>query len=324
MDILIGNNAPIRHKLYWQGNAVDADTLPTASFYDVTLDPEYAIDPNIVQSASTASKFETDIGVYEVFPPLNLVDRNKKLKVRWQYTVQGQSFTKDHYVDVITPYVDVTQAGEELGLGADPSDPNYKTYSQLMRAEQYARKTIENFTGQKFYLYPETITAYGSGSDVLPLPSKINKIYKIYQNDVLLVDTLNQTNNWLYQTVISDSGFGIRVDRTGMLDNTVYIANGMVPPSINDSYNGAFGKDLVYRINAQFGWDAVPNEIEEAAIELMKDYFSRDRIWRNKYIKSISTFDWDFEYTSEAHTTTGNLYVDNLLSDYVVSHMVVI
>jgi hypothetical protein len=29
---------------------------------------------------------------------------------------------------------------------------------------------------------------------------------------------------------ISESGYGIRINRAGMLDNTVYVANGMVPP----------------------------------------------------------------------------------------------
>ena len=50
----------------------------------------------------------------------------------------------------------------------------------------------------------------------------------------------------------------------------------------------------------------------------MKDYFAKDRSWRNKYIKNISTFDWDFEYTSEAYSGTGNAYADRLLADYVM------
>jgi len=50
----------------------------------------------------------------------------------------------------------------------------------------------------------------------------------------------------------------------------------------------------------------------------MKDYFAKDTVWRNKYIKNISTFDWDFEYTSEAYAGTGNAYADRLLADYVM------
>lgn len=61
-----------------------------------------------------------------------------------------------------------------------------------------------------------------------------------------------------------------------------------------------------------------------ACLELMKDYFSKDKVWRNKYIKNISTFDWKFEYDSATFSGTGNNYVDQILSDYVITQMVVI
>jgi hypothetical protein len=38
----------------------------------------------------------------------------------------------------------------------------------------------------------------------------------------------------------------------------------------------------------------------------------------DKYIKTISTFDWDFEFTSDVHMGTGNAYADRLLADYVL------
>jgi len=102
-----------------------------------------------------------------------------------------------------------------------------------------------------------------------------------------------------------------------MLDNTVYTANGMVPPSIHDS-TGIFKSGVSYKVQGYFGWEKVPDEVEQAAIELMKDFFAKDTVWRNKYVKKISTFDWDFEYTSEAHSGTGNAYADRLLADYVL------
>ncbi len=102
-----------------------------------------------------------------------------------------------------------------------------------------------------------------------------------------------------------------------MLDNTVYTANGMVPPSIHDSA-GIFKSGVSYKVQGYFGWEKVPDEVEQAAIELMKDFFAKDTVWRNKYVKKISTFDWDFEYTSEAHSGTGNAYADRLLADYVL------
>jgi hypothetical protein len=56
----------------------------------------------------------------------------------------------------------------------------------------------------------------------------------------------------------------------------------------------------------------------------MQQYFEKDRAWKDKYVKNISTFDWKFEFLEQAHTGTGNLYADQLLAPYVVNGMVVI
>jgi len=144
---------------------------------------------------------------------------------------------------------------------------------------------------------------------------------------MLLVDNLSTptVNNWLYYPIISETNFGIRVDRTGLIDNTVYVANGMVPPSINDTYEGtAFVKNIRYRVEGRYGWESVPNNVQLACIELMKDYFAKDTTWRNKYVKSLQTFDWQFEYSGDAYSGTGNQLADKLLSPYVLTQMVVI
>ncbi len=326
MEILVGTNSPVKHKVYWKGSPRNADSLPTVKVYDITEDPAVSppINPGTLVGTLVPTQLETDIGVYEVYPSHTLTNRNKQLKLVWEYSVEGTAISKEHKLFVVTPYVDITQAGDVLGLGSDPSDPNYKSYFEIAEAERYARKVIENYTGQAFSLYDDVHTVYGAGADVLPLPFKLADLHELYENDILLVDNINNINNWNYNTIISESGFGIRINRANMLDNTVYVANGMVPPSINYSYNGAFGKDNVYRVAGRYGWEQVPDEVELAAIALMKDYFSKDKVWRDKYMKSISTFDWKFEYEAETYRGTGNVYVDQILLPYVINQMVVI
>jgi hypothetical protein len=214
----------------------------------------------------------------------------------------------------------------ELNFGVDASDPNYKSYEDVKRAERFARKLIEDYTGQDFFTYDDVEVVFGNDSDILPLPYRITDIHKLYHNDILLVDNLANpvVNNWLYEPMISESNFGIRIDRTSLLDNTVYIANGMVPPTINDTYNGmAFSKNVRYRVEGRYGWEEVPNNVQLACIELMKDYFAKDTVWRNKYVKNIQTFDWQFEYSGDAYTGTGNQLADKLLGAYVLTQMVV-
>lgn len=326
MEILVGSNSPITHKVFWQGQLTDSDSLPVVKLYDITEDPAVTppINPGTILATLTPIKSEVDAGTYIVYIPVSYTTRQRQFRLNWSYAVGSVSTEKNHKVFVQTPYTDMSQAIDALGLGSDFSDPNSKSYTELCNAERYARKLIEAYTQQQFYLYDDVQIAYGSGSDVLPLPYKLAELHELYQNDILLLNTLTNVNNWNYNTIISESGFGIRVNRANMLDNTVYTANGMVPPTINDTWGGSFAVGSTYRVQGKFGWEEVPDEIDLACIELMKDYFSKDKIWRNKYMKSIQTFDWKFEYNSGTYSGTGNLYADQILLPYVINKMVVI
>jgi hypothetical protein len=324
MELYVGSTNPVKHKVFWRGEPTDADYNPTVTVYDITNDPETNINANTpIYSNLATEKSETDIGVYNLNLPVNATYKSRELNLVWSYSVQSNSQSREHKLFVVVPYVDYAQACDCLRIGNDPSDPNYKTYNEIMAAERYARKVIENYTGQKFYNYLDTCSVYGVDSDSLILPSKIESLYKLYSNDILLEDNLNNVDNWNYKVDVTESGFALRINRANMLDNTVYTANGMVPPTIHDSY-GTFKRGVRYTVFGKFGWSYVPDEVELAAIELMRDYFSKDNLWRNKYINKISTFDWDFEYGSGATSGTGNLYADQLLSDYVVSKVILI
>jgi hypothetical protein len=328
-EIYVYSNAPVKTKIFWKGQVVDSTSTVTVDLYDITEDPAIlpSINPATILVTLTAEKEETDPGTYTVYLPKTYTQRSRRFRLTWNYNYDSQSSSHTTFLDVVTPYANLEEAIEDLGLSTDPSDPNYKSYHELQMAEKYARKVIENHTGQNFYLYDDVQIAYGTGSDILPLPFKLNTLHELYSNDILLVDnTANPTvNNWIFEPIISETGFGLRVDRSQSLDNTVYIANGMVPPTINDNFGyGAFRKDIRYKIQGKYGWETVPDNVEQACIQLMGDYFAKDKVWTNKYVKSISTFDWDFEYSSDAYKGTGNAYADQLLYPYVLSTMVVI
>lgn len=318
-EILTRSQSPVAHQVFWNGDVAVADSLPVVKLYDITMDPAItpALDPTHLLTAITSTADENNVGSYVINVPYQYTDRNRTLRLRWEYTINGTAVVKEDEVFVVTSYIDFNHV-QDLGFSTDSSDPNYKSYKELIKAEKYARKLIEQHTGQKFYLYDDLYVVYGYDSDILPVPAKINELHELYSNDVLLLDTINEIDNWNYPVEISESGYGIKINRAGLMDNTVYTANGMVPPSIHD-YSGVFRSGVSYKVQGRFGWDRVPDNVELAAIELMKDYFSKDTMWRNKYVKTISTFDWDFEYTGDAYTGTGNAYADSLLADYVLT-----
>lgn len=327
-EIYTNTHSTAKTKIFYRNEIVDADGQVTVSIYDITkyaTPTQQQIDNNPIHSGLVASKLETDIGTYSVNIPYSATSSDRNLKLIWSYTVSSLPINHTSYLQVVTPYCDIANAIEDLDWGTDPSDPNAKSYHEIQMAEKYAREIVEDYTGQDFFLYDDEEVVYGTDSDILVLSSRINQIYRVYANDVLLVDYQNSINDWGREPIVSESGFAIRIDRTSLLDNTVYIANGMVPPTINDSYAGqAFIKNVRYRVIGQYGWDNVPDEVEQATIQLMGHYFDKDRHWKDQYLKKVSSFDWNFEYGAEISSGTGCAYADKLLADYVVNQMVVI
>ena len=324
-EIYKDQTAPIKTKIFWGGEIVDADGDVTATIYDITEDNTLnpTVNPNVPILDLLAQKLETDAGTYQVIIPLEECRRNRKFKIVWSYEVDGNIASHSYYTDVVTPYANMADVWEDLGFGTDPSDPNYKTYHEVQMAEKYARKLIEAYTAQFFYLYDDVQIVYGSGADILPLPFRMYAIHELYENDVLLVDKINDVNNWIFSPIISESGYGIRVNRTDQMDNMVYTSNGLIPPSYLDYGGaGAFQKDYRYSVSGRFGWSSVPDNVEEACIILIKQFFEKDTAWRNKYVRNISAFDWKFEFMEDAHRGTGNLYADQLLLPYVITGMV--
>ena len=325
-EIYKDQTAPIKTKIFWAGEITDVDNdYITAVIYDITEDNTLnpTVDPNTPILELEATKLETDAGTYQIIIPFEYCRRNRKFKIVWNYEIDGVEASHIYYTDVVTPYANLSDVWEDLNLGTDPSDPNYKTYHEIQMAEKYARKLIEIYTAQFFYLYDDRQIVYGYDSDILPVPFKVYQIHELYENDYLLVDKINDINNWLYDPIISESGFGIRVNKQNLVDNTIYTSNGYVPPSINDGgYGWAFKKDFRYSVQGRFGWSSVPDNVEEACIILIQQFFDKDKEWRNRYVKSVSSFDMRFEFMEDAHRGTGNLYADQLLQPYVISGMV--
>jgi len=204
-EILINSQSPITHKVFWNGDVANADVLPTVSLYDVTLDPAISptISPTQIITTLTSSLDENNPGTYVVNIPYQYTNRNRTLRLEWNYSVEGTMVKKSDEVFVVTPYVDFNHV-VDMNFSTDSSDPGYKSYKELILAEKYARKVIEQHTGQNFYLEDEVFVVYGHDSDILPLPSRVADVYSLYARDVVLFDTIQQIKNWGYDVIIRE------------------------------------------------------------------------------------------------------------------------
>lgn len=321
-----GFKATVQTKLLSNEEPVVPDSVTVDIYRSFLDDPHKTTQTFPLNSAGTnilATKVETDIGVYSVIIPQSFMSSDI-LRLIWKYVVDGTPYQKETWVEIVTPYVSILEAAEQLGFGSDYSDPNHKTFKELQRAEKFARMTIESYTNQHFNLKYGAYSVYGNDSDTLTLPRRVYQLGKIKQGDEIWMDNYGQINNIGYPFLITYGNFGVTLDRSSSLTNDVYIANGMVPPSIHTDSANIFRQGKVYHVHGAWGWDHVPSKVEEAAVDLMKFYFAKDRIWKDRYVKSISTTDWDVEYSSQIFSGTGSSYADKLLEDYIVSPMVLI
>ena len=149
-EILIRSQSPITHQVFWNGDVAVADSAPAVKLYDVTNDPAIspAIPPTQLLTTITASADENNPGTYVVNVPYQYTDRNKTLRLQWEYAIGGINVVRSDEVYVVTPYVDFNHV-QDLGISIDSSDPQYRSYKELIRAERYARKQREHIVTGK-------------------------------------------------------------------------------------------------------------------------------------------------------------------------------
>ena len=168
-EVYVNSVPVIRNKVYWRGVPTDANSLPTVKVYDITEDPAISptISSNTLLTTLTSVKSEVDPGTYEVYLPQSYTTRNRSLRLVWESPVGSDVVTNVHKIFVTTPYADIAQAADAIGISSDQSDPDYKSYDDLSAAEKWARKVIESYTGQEFFLYDDVYMIYGTGFETV-------------------------------------------------------------------------------------------------------------------------------------------------------------
>lgn len=253
---------------------------------------------------------------YRVTLPFSLVTYDTTFTIVWKFNYLEGAVTKLYEsvetIDVVTPILP-TSVLEEILEDVTPED--------RIEAEIVVRKIIEAYTGQTFGRYKGVRDVAGNDNTRLAMPYP------------LLSFTSMTDGTFEYDpTAFRITGEGWFL---GQAPGAYWTIKNSPPDEILDSFNnvivapGSIKKNdfsfcAIYTIDGIWGYESVPVAVQQAAKILISDYACQDASYRDKYLHSMKSADWRFEFNQGAFDGTGNVKADQLLEAYRLDNIVVI
>jgi hypothetical protein len=204
-------------------------------------------------------------------------------------------------VDIVRPYCNLDSIAVALSISGG-SEIEY---------ERLARYIIDSQT-QPFTFMRKEKDIVGMGMDYLPIDEKIYKIYKVYENQEIQYDSTLTSNENLVTYEITRDGTSITNVDDEAPENK--INNKVV---WRERYlDSAFGEGSEYRVDGDFGWRVIPQDIQDACEMLIQDIKSDNLKYINRYIESFDNEDFKIKFSKGPNTGTGNMMVDKILEKY--------
>lgn len=273
---------------------------------------------SLVSGPTNATR--TGTGVYTITygqeaSGIHILDSGGKYKANFTYTISSVSYTQSQYINVYTPYLESEAFFEDHPeLEADYSD-------QFDKLERRIRNIINTFCGQTFEHYNnKQMILQGSGKKTMHLPLPIHNLRKVTVN-------------------VGDEDEEIIHDSTNA--STINIEKSRESHNFQSSYYIQFRKSYVeklqtriheskffegddYKIEGDFGWQFVPNNITQAADLLMVDVMTDDSEIRRHGIIEVKYDSVGYKFGGSGDSkasffeSTGNIDADVLLMDYTL------
>jgi len=199
-------------------------------------------------------------------------------------------------INIVRPYCNITEVKEKLNI----------TTAQAIQYEQAARFLIESEAGQ-FYFIRKNKEVTGMGLDYLPINERIQTLYKMYENGVLIHDSSDADLN----------DYKISVDKSSIIPSDSLEDKMEYKVVWEDRYLSAnFAVNYDYLIDGDFGYRVVPADIQLACESLMSDVVSGNNMYIGKYIQSFDNNEFKVQFANSFASGTGNFTVDKILSKY--------
>lgn len=285
-ELLVNNLSTVDYTIYIDGVATNADGSVTAKAY-----------LNDAETGTNLSVSSPSTGKYKALLPMTMVASEGSIRVEWTFTIQSNPVVLSEEYEVVTPYVSWNVFQSKA------------SYADYLDSERIARKVIDWYTGQTFGKLATIYTVEGIDTNGLKLPRRLLTLTEVRWMDQYtnpsVITAPSPSDGWNeYNWELVSDGWILRTPRARKRLDAAY------PTKYS------FKRNTSYDVEGVWGYSAVPTNIEEAAKIIIANLLCKDQKYRDKYLKSIQTNDWDIEFMKEAFQGTGSVTADQLLSEY--------
>jgi len=227
------------------------------------------------------------------------------------YTVSDgiENVIHEEYYEIVRPYVDPNTLGTTASEIAE-----YKVL------ELVARSMIDTFVPEGFYNKKITIVGTGNGSDYFPLWEKVYRVFKVYENNVLVYDRSTPDLNE-FEYIITADKTAIQRVQDGERNRYESTAQKLPVASGDLGYYGyegiAFASGYDYTFVVDHGYLNVPDDVEYATKLLIEDLKCGKLDYYKRYVTAYNTDQFRIQFDKAMLGGTGNFLVDKILDKYV-------
>jgi hypothetical protein len=241
--------------------------------------------------------------------PLSKIEFDRKYEVK--ILNSDEEIVFEDNLDIVRPYTDPNK------LGTTASEITEARYNELI-----ARSIIDSFVVDGFYNQKVIVQTVGEGLDYIPLWVNAYKVLRVYENDVLIFDVDEETNDRYFKLSLDNSAVQEYVPNSTESLNRLEKTLPDLPISYGDlGYYGwtsvAFPRGYDYTLVLDAGYKTVPSDIQAATEMLVNDIKCGRLDQYKRYVEEYQTDQYKVKFNaSKLFSGTGNIIVDQILSKY--------
>jgi hypothetical protein len=241
--------------------------------------------------------------------PLSKIEFDRKYEVK--ILNSDEEIVFEDNLDIVRPYTDPNK------LGTTASEITEAKYNELI-----ARSIIDSFVVDGFYNQKVIVQTVGEGLDYIPLWVNAYKVLRVYENDVLIFDVDEETNDRYFKLSLDNSAVQEYIPNSTESLNRLEKTLPNLPVSYGDL--GYYGWDTVtfptgydYTLVLDAGYKTVPSDIQAATEMLVNDIKCGRLDQYKRYVEEYQTDQYKVKFNaSKLFSGTGNIIVDQILSKY--------